>query len=84
MPRVPITGGTMYPNYLSNAPWALPYRGLNVSILFLYFIIMGGCLFFVFVYIFRITAATPSFCHWRSIQPESEFHILLKLAFYLN
>ena len=74
MPRVPITGGTMYPNYLSNAPWALPYPGLNVSILFLDFIIMDGVN--VFFYIFRI-AATRSFCHWRSIQSASEFLISL-------
>jgi hypothetical protein len=45
MPSTPMAGGsTTNPNHPSSAPQALPYTGLNVSILFLDFIIMGGWL----------------------------------------
>jgi hypothetical protein len=40
----PTGVSTTNPNHPSNAAQALPYPGLNVSILFLDFIIMGGWL----------------------------------------
>ena len=37
MPRPPMAGGTINPNHPPNAPQALPYPGLNVSISFFRF-----------------------------------------------
>ena len=54
MPSTPTAGGsTTNPNHPSSAPQALPYTGLNVSILFLDFIIMGGWLMFVLHFSFK-------------------------------
>ncbi len=50
MPRSPMAEGTINPNHPPNAPQALPYPGINVSILFLVFIVMGGWLMHCFSY----------------------------------